>query len=295
MNEQIFREYDIRGIVGTELTAEGVQKLGRAMGTYFLRHDVHEMTLGRDCRLSSDSLREALLKGLLSTGIMVIDIGVCHTPLLYFSLFHLEKKAGVMITGSHNPSEFNGFKVCFGKTTIYGAEIQAIRKIMERNDFLQGRGAVISRDVLPAYMDRIVSDIAVPRKIKVVVDAGNGTGGVIAVPVLKRLGCEVIELYCTMDGRFPNHHPDPTVPSCLQDLIEAVKREKADLGIGYDGDADRIGAIDEKGSIIWGDQLMIIFSRDILRQHPGATFISEVKGSQNFYNDVQRRGGRAIM
>jgi phosphomannomutase/phosphoglucomutase len=295
MNENIFREYDIRGIVGEDLTPDVVENLGRAIGTYLIRKGVHEMTLGRDCRLSSENLREQLCQGLLGTGMNVIDIGVCHTPLVYFSLFHLDKNGGVMITGSHNPPEFNGFKVCLGKATIFGAEIKALEALIRKNDFEKGSGTLSCHDVLPAYWDRIAADIKLSRKLKVVVDGGNGTGGHAAVPLLKRLGAEVIELYCDMDGTFPNHHPDPTVPAYIRDLIETVQREKADVGIGYDGDADRIGVIDETGAIIWGDHLMIIFAREVLKEVPSATFISEVKTSQNFYDDINKKGGKAIM
>ena len=295
MNENIFREYDIRGIVGEDLTPNVVENLGRAIGTYLIRKGVNEMTLGRDCRLSSENLRDQLCQGLLGAGMNVFDIGVCHTPLVYFSLFHLDKNGGVMITGSHNPPEFNGFKVCLGKATIYGAEIKALEALIRKNDFEKGVGTLTCQDVLPAYWDRIAADIKLSRKLKVVVDGGNGTGGHAAVPLLKRLGAEVIELYCDMDGRFPHHHPDPTVPAYIKDLIQTVQREKADVGIGYDGDADRIGVIDEKGDIIWGDHLMIIFAREVLKEVPGATFISEVKASQNFYDDINQKGGKAIM
>jgi phosphomannomutase/phosphoglucomutase len=295
MHEHIYREYDIRGNVDRELTGAVVQRLGQAIGTYYRRHGVSEMTLGRDCRLSSEKLRDALVAGLLATGMSITDIGVCHTPLLYFSLFHLDKDAGVMITGSHNPPEFNGFKVCLGKTTIYGAEIQELKRIAQNGEFAEGAGRISAADIMPAYLERIASEFGVLKGKKIVVDAGNGTGGQAAVPLLKKIGCTVVPLFCEMDGRFPNHHPDPTVPAYLQDLIAAVRSEKADAGIAYDGDGDRIGVVDETGNIIWGDQLLIVFSRDILTRHPGATFISEVKGSQNFYDDVAKHGGRAIM
>jgi len=295
MTNHIFREYDIRGVVETDLKPETVTRLGKAVGTYLLDRQVFDLVVGRDCRLSSPSLRNALIKGLLSTGIHVIDIGVCHSPLVYFALFHLDKNGGVMITGSHNPPEFNGFKICCGKTTIHGAEIQKLKALMESNRFSSGKGTLSEQNILPAYWDRIAADITLRRNMKVVVDAGNGTGGRAAPELLKRLGCTVTELYCDMDGNFPNHHPDPTVTDCLQDLISAVRKEKADVGIGYDGDADRIGAVDEQGNIIWGDQLLTIFAREILKDAPGATFISEVKASQNFYQDITQKGGKAIM
>ncbi len=295
MNEHIFREYDIRGVVREDLDENTVVDLGRAIGTYLQRRDIREAVVGRDCRLSSPDLFKALLQGLMQTGMAVTDIGTCHTPLVYFSLFHLEKNGGVMITGSHNPAEFNGFKICCGKTTIHGAEIQSLQKIMQQGSYSSGEGSCTAVDVLPAYIDRIAGNISAGRKLRVVVDAGNGTAGPAVLPLLQRLGCEVTALYCEMDGHFPNHHPDPTVPDNLQYLIAAVRSNDADMGIAFDGDADRIGVVDERGKIIWGDHLMILFARDILKRHPGSTFISEVKGSQNFYNDVASRGGKAIM
>jgi len=295
MNDYIFREYDIRGEVESDFTEDVVEKIGKAIGTHLARNDVTEMVIGRDCRLSSDRLKKILVKGLVSTGMHIVDIGVCHTPLVYYALFHLEKNGGVMITGSHNPPEFNGFKVCVGKTTIHGREIQALKELIKNNDFVRGEGSMTTQNILPEYTEEISANVAVSKRLKVVVDAGNGTGGLASVPVLKRLGCDVIELHCAMDGNFPNHHPDPTIPANLKELIETVKKEKADLGLSYDGDADRIGVVDEKGNIIWGDRLMIIFAREILKELPGATFVSEVKASQQFYDDVNGRGGKAIM
>ena len=293
--DHIFREYDIRGRVDTELNDETVVQIGRAIGTFYRRHNVTATALGRDCRLSSDRLRDAIVEGLRSTGVDVTDIGVCHTPLLYFSLFHLNLRAGVMITGSHNPPEFNGFKVCFDKTTLYGEQIQHLRRIATDGDFASGQGAVHTRSITAHYIEHIAADIHPARTLKVVVDAGNGTAGIAAVPLLQRIGCDVVALYCEPDGNFPHHHPDPTIPAYLKDLTDAVRDSGADMGIAYDGDGDRIGVIDENGSILWGDQLMIIFSRDILARHPGAAIISEVKASQSLYDDIQRHGGRPIM
>ena len=265
------------------------------MGTHLLRNGASELVLGRDCRLSSDSLRDSLVRGLLATGINVVDIGVCHTPLVYFSLFHLALNGGIMITGSHNPPECNGFKVCRGKSTIHGAEIQELKNLILAKDFEKGEGRLRHESALAAYWERIAADVGIARPLKVVVDAGNGTGGKAAVPLFKRMGCDVIELFCDMDGNFPNHHPDPTVPAFMQTLIKTVKSEKADIGIAFDGDGDRIGAVDEQGAIIWGDQLLIIYAREILKELPGATIISEVKASQSLYNDITARGGRGIM
>jgi len=295
MNPTIFREYDIRGVVDKDLTHETVREIGRGCGSYFARHGIKRITVGRDCRPSSDPFFDVLLEGLLGSGMKVIDVGVCPTPLLYFSIVHLQQEGGVMITGSHNPPEFNGFKVCVGKDAIYGGEIQRVREIIEQRDYVQGKGGLAQHDIIPDYHRYVLSNIQVNRAIKVVVDAGNGTGGVVGVPIMRELGCQVEALYCEMDGRFPHHHPDPTVEKCLTDLIATVKDTGADLGIGYDGDADRIGVIDEEGGIIWGDKLMIIFARDIIREQGGGTFIGEVKCSQTLYDEIERLGGRAIM
>jgi phosphomannomutase/phosphoglucomutase len=295
MNPTIFREYDIRGVVDKDLTTETVRELARGAGSYFARHGIKRITVGRDCRPSSDPFFEALLEGLLGSGMEVIDVGVCPTPLLYFSIVQLKQEGGVMITGSHNPPEFNGFKVCVGKDAIYGREIQRMREIIEKRDFVQGKGSLARHDIILDYHRYVLENIQVGREIKVVVDAGNGTGGVVGVPIMRELGCQVQALYCEMDGRFPHHHPDPTVEKNLQDLISIVQDTKADLGIGYDGDADRIGIIDEEGRIIWGDKLMIIFARAIIKEHGGGTFIGEVKCSQTLYDEIERLGGRAIM
>jgi len=295
MNPTIFREYDIRGVVDKDLTRETVRELARGAGSYFARHGIKRITVGRDCRPSSDPFFQALLEGLLGSGMEVIDVGVCPTPLLYFSIVQLAQEGGVMITGSHNPPEFNGFKVCVGKDAIYGSEIQRVREIIEKRDYVQGKGTLTQHDIIQDYHHYLLSNIRLDREIKVVVDAGNGTGGVVGVPIMRELGCRVKALYCEMDGRFPHHHPDPTVEKNLKDLIATVTRTGADLGIGYDGDADRIGVIDEEGRIIWGDKLMIIFARAIIEEHGGGTFIGEVKCSQTLYDEIERLGGKAIM
>ncbi|OGP82728.1 MAG: phosphomannomutase [Deltaproteobacteria bacterium RBG_16_54_11] len=295
MNPAIFREYDIRGVVDRDLTKETVRELGRGFGSYFARHGIKGIAVGRDCRPSSDPFFDALLEGLLASGMEVMDVGICPTPLLYFSIVHLKQEGGVMITGSHNPPEFNGFKVCIGKDAIYGAEIQRVREIVEKRDYIRGKGGLTRHDIVPDYRNYILANIRVDRVIKVAIDAGNGTGGAVAVPIMRELGCQVEALYCEMDGRFPHHHPDPTVEKNLRDLMTIVQKTGADLGIGYDGDADRIGVIDEAGRIIWGDKLMIIFARDIIKERGGGTFIGEVKCSQTLYDEIERLGGRAIM
>ncbi len=296
LNQEIFREYDIRGVADRDLTDEVVELLGRAMGTYLKQAGCQHITLGRDCRLSSPRLRDSLSRGLLGTGLHITDIGVCPTPLLYFSLHELKPQGGIMITGSHNPAEYNGFKVAVGKATIYGEQIQQIGEIAGSGDFIQGEGSLEEVSLLSAYHQNLVGSLGVLQNPpRVVVDCGNGTASPVAPALYRDLGCEVIELYCTMDGHFPNHHPDPTVVDNLWDLIQRVRQSSADVGIAFDGDADRIGAIDDQGRVIWGDELMILFSRAILKEQPGATIIGEVKCSKNLYDDIEKRGGRGIM
>lgn len=293
---EIFRQYDIRGIVDKDLTPETVELLGKGIGTYFRRHERKEVALGRDCRLSSPIFSEALSRGLHSTGCELVDLGIIPTPLLYFAIYDKKMEAGVMITGSHNPPEYNGFKVMVGEETLYGEAIQDILAIIQENKFIEEESTSRREyNIIPEYQDFVVNNIRLEKKLKVVLDAGNGTAGVVAVPIFKRLGCEVISLYCEMDGTFPNHHPDPTLPKDLEDLIKKVKESKADFGVAYDGDGDRLGAIDDEGNIIWGDQLMVFFSRDILPSNPGATIISEVKASKVLYDEIEKLGGRPIM
>ena len=297
MNSQVFREYDIRGIVANDFDDDFVVDLGRGYATLLHRAGKKTITLGRDCRLSSERLRDRLVEGLLSGCINVVDVGVVPTPLLYFSVLSWKMDGGAMITGSHNAAEYNGFKLGVGATTIYGAEIQRLRDIIERQDFVTtgGKGTLSQRPVIPDYNDFILSQFTLTPGLKVVVDGGNGCGGVVAAPLMKRLGLETIELYTEMDGRFPNHHPDPTVEENMRDLIAAVKKNKAAIGIAYDGDADRVGAVDENGRIVWGDELMVAFSRALLRERPGATIIGDVKCSKRMYDDIARHGGRPIM
>ena len=295
MNPDIFREYDIRGVVGKDLTTATVELIGKAIGTHISRHGGKTLTVGRDMRKSSIEFRDALIKGLLSTGCDVTDIGLVPTPVSYFSLYHLQPDGGVMITGSHNPSNYNGFKISQGRHSLYGKQIQELRGLIDRKDFATGQGQLDKKEVLEAYMEKIGGIIKFPRKVKVVVDGGNGCFGITGPELLRRLGLDPVELYCEPDGSFPNHHPDPTVEKNLQDLISRVKSEKAELGIGFDGDADRIGLVDEKGNIIWGDQLLILLARDLLKKHPGATIVGEVKCSQNLFNDIREHGGVPVM
>jgi phosphomannomutase/phosphoglucomutase len=295
MNPAIFREYDIRGVVGQDFDESFARVLGRAFARVLKDHGGGKATLGQDCRLSSPALSRAMLEGLLESGIEVVDIGVVTTPMLYFSLYHLNPDGGLQISGSHNPPDQNGFKVCVGKETLYGAAIQHLREIIEKGDFPSGRGSVKSYPLAQDYIRWISEHIKLARPLKVVVDAGNGTAGPAAPPILRNLGCEVIELYTEMDGRFPNHHPDPTVEKNLAELRQRVQAEKADCGIAYDGDADRIGVIDDRGGILWGDTLLIVLSRALLKEVPGATIIGEVKCSHLLYDDIAQHGGRGIM
>ncbi|MBU4420547.1 MAG: phosphomannomutase/phosphoglucomutase, partial [Proteobacteria bacterium] len=295
MNPNIFREYDIRGIAGKDMTEDDVIQIGKGVGTYLLQHGSSKLTVGRDCRKTSDLYAEKITEGLLSTGCDVINIGVCPTPVLYFSIIHLKQEGGVMVTASHNPPEYNGFKLCIGLDSIHGKDIQKILNIINEKTFANGKGVLSSADVVTPYKEFIDQNISISKPLKIGVDAGNGTAGVVAVPILKSLNCEVHDIYCDMDGTFPNHEADPTVEANMKDLISLVREKGLDLGVGYDGDGDRIGVIDEKGNIVFGDQLMIIFSREILSRKPGATFISEVKCSKTMYDDIEKNGGRAIM
>jgi phosphomannomutase/phosphoglucomutase len=293
----LFREYDLRGIVGSELTEDTAYRLGRAYATYVAGRKVRTVSLGRDGRLSSPSLHKSLLKGLLDGGLDVIDIGICSSPLVYFSLFTLPVGGGIMITGSHNAAEYNGFKICVGKEAIHGEAIQELRRVMEKGVFVSGAGHLSERAIIPDYLAYIKKSFSAvdARRLHVVIDCGNGAASLVAKDALELLGCKVTGLYCDLDGRFPNHHPDPTVLENLSDLMQAVKDLKADVGIGYDGDADRIGTVDEQGDVLWGDRLLVVYARDILAAKPGGTIISEVKASQCLYDDIAAKGGRPIM
>lgn len=296
INPKIFREYDIRGIVDKDLTLEFVEYLGRGIGTFFREHGKKRVALGRDARLSSPAYAEAATRGLLSTGCSVVDIGLVPTPLLYFAVYYKKNEAAVMITGSHNPPEYNGFKMMVGEETLYGETIQQVYRILKEGKLITDKpGSRSSYDVIPEYESYVVKDVRLRRKLKVVLDAGNGTAGFVAVPIFRKLGCDVTELYCEPDGRFPNHHPDPTLPEAMEDLVKKVREKGADFGVGYDGDGDRIGVVDDQGKLLWGDQLMIVFSRDILPANPGAAVISEVKASKLLYEEIKRLGGRPIM
>ncbi|MDR1397396.1 MAG: phosphomannomutase/phosphoglucomutase [Desulfarculales bacterium] len=295
MHPGIFREYDIRGLVDKEITDDDVLLLGRTIGTYMEQRGVKRITVGRDCRLSSDHYRDLLLEGLLSTGRQVIDIGICPSPLLYFSVWHYKTDGAVMITASHNPSDYNGFKIMIGKGTLFGSDIQDIYKLSQSGPFVSGRGAASQDEIIGPYIEEVSGIIKLEGDLHVAIDTGNGTAGPVIIPLMKKLGIAVEALYPEMDGRFPNHPADPTVEANIRELQQAVRNKKLRAGFAYDGDADRVGIIDENGTPIWGDMILTILARSVLEKHPGATFIAEVKCSQNFYDDVKKRGGNAIM
>ncbi|MDD5434661.1 MAG: phosphomannomutase/phosphoglucomutase, partial [Nitrospira sp.] len=315
VSSKIFREYDIRGVVGEDITKDTTRLIGWAFAKYLLEVNGIEdskageitVAIGRDVRVHSTQLSNALIDGITSAGLNVIDVGICPTPLLYFSLYNINVDGGVMITGSHNPAEFNGFKLCVGKEALHGEAIQHIRQIIElgKPEFSSAPTSrmidnVEYTEIVPFYLSYLREQFVFPGQVldpplKVVVDSGNGTAGVLAPAILREMGCEVIELYSEPDGRFPHHHPDPTVEENLKDLIKAVKENAADLGVAYDGDADRIGVVDESGGIIWGDRLMLIYAKDICKEWPGAIFVSEVKASQVLYDEIEKAGGECIM
>lgn len=296
LDQNIFREYDIRGEVGPQLTDEVVSMIGKALGTFFVRNGAKRIAVGFDARESSPGFKDIVVSELNRSGCDAVIVGRVPTPVLYHSVFTQAVDGGVMITGSHNPSNHNGFKISLGKQTLFGEQIQEIKRILLSGEFVKGIGTVEQIDVLQYYIDDITSKISMGgRKLRVVVDAGNGMGGVTAVPVFSRLGCDLIELFTEPDSRFPNHHPDPTVEENLQDAVDAVMEHAADLAIAFDGDGDRIGVVENTGRIIWGDELMILLSREILKENPGATIIGEVKCSSRLYDDISARGGNPVM
>jgi phosphomannomutase / phosphoglucomutase len=294
---EVFREYDVRGLVGEQLTPELARLLGKAVGTVVRRAGKSRVVVGRDHRASGPELAQGLMDGLTSTGCNAIAIGVCPTPVGYWAIEHLKADGGgVQITGSHNPPEYNGFKMTLLGRALHGEEIQGLKKLIEKDDFETGAGSVSEERVLDAYIAELAKTLRpAERRLKIVVDAGNGTGGMTGVPLYQKLGYEVIPLFCEPDSRFPHHHPDPTVEKNLADLRREVTARGADLGIAFDGDADRIGVIDEKGGILWGDRLLILLARSVLRDVPGGTIIGEVKCSKTLYDDVAKHGGKPLM
>jgi Phosphomannomutase len=300
LSASIFRQYDIRGKVGMDFDVEGAGSIARAFASYIEGKDLQWVLLGRDNRKSSRAIRDKVVDVLLGAGLNVIDIGEVITPMFYFAGRHLGIQAGIMITASHNPGYDNGFKLLLGESTIYGEEIQkiAVMAMTEENNpyKIKDCGILKHMDISDSYINTISERIRLgSRQLKVVIDCGNGTAGFIAPPLFRKLGCEVVELFCNSDSDFPNHHPDPVKVENCQDLIRMVKAEQADLGIGFDGDGDRLGVVDASGNIIWGDTLMILFWREILSKYPGADCIVEVKCSQSLIDEIERLGGKPII
>jgi phosphomannomutase/phosphoglucomutase len=291
----IFRAYDVRGVVERDLTPQVVFQLGRAIGSEAYAQGQQTVIMARDGRLSSSDLAIELCRGLMASGRDVLDIGVVPTPVLYFATHFLGSNSGVMITGSHNPPEYNGLKIVIGGETLYGDSILALRQRLERGELLEGEGTRQEQDLVPDYISRTMEDVQLARPLKVVLDCGNGAAGTIAPVLLKALGCEVVELFCEVNGNFPNHHPDPGQPENLQALIAEVKSQKADIGIAFDGDGDRLGVVDSDGKIIWPDRLMMLFARDVLSRQPGTDVIFDVKSSRHLAADILAHGGRPLM
>lgn len=295
INPGIFREYDIRGIAGVDIDEEIFEIIGKAYGTYMKNLGASRISIGRDCRVTSSELSQAVARGINSTGLNVLDIGMVATPMLYFSLYNLPVGGGVMITASHNPGEYNGIKLSSGKNSLFGEQIQVIRQMAEQGDFAIGEGSTRHAEIREDYIKFLKENLDIKPGLRIAADYGNGMTGIIGPEVFREFGCELSELYETPDGTFPNHHPDPTVEENLVELIDTVLSEKLEVGFGFDGDGDRIGVIDENGEIIWGDMLVLIFARDILSREKGAKFIGDVKCSTSLFRGIEDAGGEAIM
>ena len=295
---EIFKAYDIRGIVATALTSEAVENIGLAIGSEALARGRKDVVIGRDGRGSGPALSSALAKGLRAAGANVIDVGMVATPMLYFAAYELNTLSGVMVTGSHNPPEYNGLKMMLAGETLAGETIQALRQRILDGNLTTGsgtRGSYGTHDVREAYLSRITGDIKLTRRMRVAVDCGNGIAGPYAPELYRRLGCEVEELFCDVDSRFPNHHPDPSQPKNLQDLIAAVKGGKAELGLAFDGDGDRLGVVTKSGKIIYPDRQLMLFAADVLSRVPGGQIIFDVKSTRNLFGWVRKHGGEPLM
>jgi phosphomannomutase/phosphoglucomutase len=293
--QHIFREYDIRGTVGNELTADTAFLLGRGFGTHVKNKYGTRVTVGGDVRISTPMLQKAFIDGLMACGISVIDLGATPTPAQYFSIQHLQADAGVQITGSHNPPEFNGFKMTSKTGSIFGDEITTIKNIIIHETFAEGKGAYVSKDILSPYCQAIVDRCDFKRRLKVVLDAGNGAAALVLQRIFEQLNVDAEYLFAEPDGTFPNHHPDPTVPENLKDLVAKVKESNADMGIGFDGDADRLGVVNPAGDIIWGDKLMILYAREIIARRGNVPIVFDVKCSQSLAEEVAKAGGTPVM
>lgn len=295
INPSIFRAYDIRGIVDKTLTEEVVYAIGRVLGSLTLESGDRCMAVGRDGRLSGPTLVKALCQGILESGCDVVDIGMVPTPLLYFATYVLDTRSGVMLTGSHNPSDYNGLKMMIKGETLAEKDITAIYHRILANDFLSGKGQLSSKEMIERYTSEVTHQVQLARPLKVVVDCGNGVAGCVAPQLLRRLGCEVIELFCEVDGHFPHHHPDPSQTKNLQDIIQKVQETKADIGLAFDGDGDRLGVITNRGDVIWPDRLLMLYAIDLLANKPGATIIYDVKCTQHLEKLIRDHGGEPLM
>ena len=292
---EIFKAYDIRGIVKTALTVEAVENIGHAIGSEAIARKQTEVAIGRDGRESGPDLSAALSRGLRASGVDVVDVGMVATPMVYFTTYALNTHSGVMVTGSHNPPEYNGLKMMLAGDTLAGDDIQALRKRIESGNLVNGAGGYRTHDIREAYLSRIIGDIKVARKIKIAVDCGNGVAGAFAPELYRRLGCDVQALFCEVDSRFPNHHPDPSQPKNLQDLIAALKTGDAEIGLAFDGDGDRLGVVTKSGKIIYPDRQLMLFADDVLKRNPGAEIIFDVKSTRNLFNWIRERGGKPLM
>ena len=297
VNPSIFRPADIRGLVREdELSVQAAGLVAKAYGTFLRKHNIHEVVVGRDSRPSSEPINEAVLDGLLSTGCNVVGIGTVLTPIVYWAQYYLKVDGAVMITGSHNPPDWNGFKLAKGLGyTISGEEVQEIRQIIDRGAFEEGRGSYREEDVVEAYFEDTVSRCKFVRPLKVVIDCGNGTAGAFAPNLVRRTGHDITELYCDIDPSFPHHFPDPAIVENSRDLVKTVRQTGADLGLSFDGDGDRLGVVDDQGNIIWTDQLLIVWSREVLQRHPGASIVFDVKCTQALVDEIERLGGVPVM
>jgi len=292
---EIFKAYDIRGIVGKNLTEPIVEKIGAALGSEALVRQCDTIAIGRDGRLSGPALAAALARGIQSSGVQVIDLGLVATPMTYFAAHHLGTGCAVMVTGSHNPPDYNGLKMVLAGETLSGAAIQDLRRRIETGDLAQGQGGYQSHDISSAYIERITSDVKLARPLRIAVDAGNGVAGAFAPALFRALGCEVEELFCEVDGEFPNHHPDPSVPENLQDLIRHLATSGAEIGLAFDGDGDRLGVVSRDGHIIYPDRQLMLFAADVLARNPGAEIIYDVKSTRNLHDWITRHGGKPLL
>lgn len=291
----IFKAYDIRGIVGKTLTVAGTEAIGRAIGSEALARGRGTVVIGRDGRLSGPELAAALARGLQASGVDVIDVGQVATPMLYFAAHELDTLSGVMVTGSHNPPEYNGLKMMLAGDTLAGDAIQALRQRLLDNDLRSGQGSYRTRDIRSAYLERITSSIKLARPMRIAVDCGNGIAGATAPGLYRRLGCTVEELYCEVDGNFPNHHPDPSQPKNLQDLITALRKGDAEIGLAFDGDGDRLGVVTKSGQIIYPDRQLMLFAADVLSRVPGAEIIFDVKCTRHLFGWIRKHGGKPLL